>query len=565
MNLGLKLSLGSGQPRPLAERPFFNGINFSGLTFTGGITGVLDKDGDFRTVAVDTPAASGLRWSLTDSALSAYNPFLAVTGDSIVSYNTAAPFTPYYDGGPSGDPEAQIMAFISGLTSYENHANGGETFAWVAATGAVSAVAAGAKAILIHCGSNDISTARTWAAVEANLDTIAALLGAGQTLFIDEIIPRSGFNDTQAGTVRTWNANLATWCTANDAVLILSHDTLGQLRVSTGALDDLADDYDQGDGIHLTTAGAEVLAAAWGAALLTAYGGFDQDTTYPSTKATVQGRRQDLFTDTDPTSFKRFLRHGQRINSFLNSTAPVTQNITTTAQSYAVSVVGTGSVTLSGTATGTATDGSPLTVTATAGTLTVTVAGSPTHVQVEAGAYATAPIPTSGTAVTRPRQKLSGPSAGVLRPNNIGFLLQVIPSSPAANATWTTIISSTISASTYFSLSLGATGAAPTMVRTGNPHTVAPSYTPTAGVPMQIQAYVSTAYGAGVRSRYWAGSAWSAWSAWGTQASTADIIVQPTVEYGHFLDYDQYSFNGHIQMVRTFWTMDPKGYLEALA
>jgi hypothetical protein len=82
---------------------------------------------------------------------------------------------------------------------------------------------------------------------------------------------------------------------------------------------------------------------------------------------------------------------------------------------------------------------------------------------------------------------------------------------------------------------------------------------------MQIQAYVSSSYGAGVRSRYWTGSAWSAWSAWGTQASTADIIVQPTVEYGHFQNYDQYSFNGHIQLFRTFWVTDPKAYLEALS
>jgi hypothetical protein len=98
-----------------------------------------------------------------------------------------------------------------------------------------------------------------------------------------------------------------------------------------------------------------------------------------------------------------------RTNLFLNSNTPVTQNITTTAQQYTISVLGTGDVTVSGTATGTATEGSPLTVTATAGTLTCTVTGTLSRVQVEAGAFASPWIETLATTVTRAATNLSNP------------------------------------------------------------------------------------------------------------------------------------------------------------
>jgi hypothetical protein len=121
---------------------------------------------------------------------------------------------------------------------------------------------------------------------------------------------------------------------------------------------------------------------------------------------------------TAPFDVEGYSNWGARTNLFLNSTVPVTQNITTTAQSYTVSVLGTGTVTLSGTATGVASAGSPLTVTATAGTLTCTVAGTPTKVQVEAGAFGSPWIDTAGTTITRPATNLSIPSADFLRAND---------------------------------------------------------------------------------------------------------------------------------------------------
>jgi hypothetical protein len=106
------------------------------------------------------------------------------------------------------------------------------------------------------------------------------------------------------------------------------------------------------------------------------------------------------------TTLKGYLSEGSRTNLLLQSAIPATQNITTTAQSYTISMWGTGTCTLSGTATGVLTgtganDRVQLTVTATAGTLTLTFAGTNTNGQLEAGAFASSYIPTTTAAETR--------------------------------------------------------------------------------------------------------------------------------------------------------------------
>lgn len=95
-----------------------------------------------------------------------------------------------------------------------------------------------------------------------------------------------------------------------------------------------------------------------------------------------------------------------RTNFLLNSATVAAQNITVTAQSYALSFYGTGSINLSGahsaTLVGTgATNRVSLVFTPTAGTLTVTPSGDVRLGQVEAGPVATAYIATAGSAVAR--------------------------------------------------------------------------------------------------------------------------------------------------------------------
>lgn len=88
-------------------------------------------------------------------------------------------------------------------------------------------------------------------------------------------------------------------------------------------------------------------------------------------------------------------------NTFLDSDTPATQDITTLAQVYTVSVYGEGSIELSGTMTGTVVQGFPITATATAGTLTCTVSGSLIHAQVEPLPFATSPMRTVGVPFSR--------------------------------------------------------------------------------------------------------------------------------------------------------------------
>lgn len=85
------------------------------------------------------------------------------------------------------------------------------------------------------------------------------------------------------------------------------------------------------------------------------------------------------------------------VNLFANPFAPATQTVTVVnATTYTVSIIGPGSLTLSGANTGTVVAGTPVTFAASGTSLTATVTGSPLAMQVEAAAYATMPV--TGTA-----------------------------------------------------------------------------------------------------------------------------------------------------------------------
>lgn len=235
-----------------------------GLRYTAGD---ISDSNEFTSLLASTILLDGL----------GVPPYVAIAGDSIAEgHNTDVNWhTRYHIGsGYAGNPTAEIGNQLRGLfgetLEYQTHARNSQTFAWVAATGMPAAVASNALGIIVHCGVNDVATGRTWAAVEADLDTIVALLGVGQHLFVGEILPWTSGTNAQAITIRTWNGELATWCAANGATLILCHDEMGQIRVATGELDDLKTEYDQ-SGLHLTQAGVDAMAAIWKTALLEHY------------------------------------------------------------------------------------------------------------------------------------------------------------------------------------------------------------------------------------------------------------------------------------------------------
>jgi hypothetical protein len=197
---------------------------------------------------------------------------LAVCGDSIPSgFNGAFPGQKWYtveDGlGPDGDitsePAHQMVALLGAEIPYQNHAKAGSTYADQLATLVPNALLCLPTILYIECGTNDINTGRTWPQVESDLNAIKALLVNGEQLFIGELPPWTNGTDLQSATLRTFNANIATWCAANGATRVLLHDAMGQLRVSTGFLDDLKTAYNQ-DGVHLTNpAGVDAIALLW--------------------------------------------------------------------------------------------------------------------------------------------------------------------------------------------------------------------------------------------------------------------------------------------------------------
>jgi len=229
---------------------------FTGVT----LRYATDADGSLSTV--DSLSTSAAATAIFLEAI-AVKPMLAVVGDSIVEgHNTASPWhAPFHTTTQGGTITVQ-PGYVAAKTKgwgYRNYALGSQTFAWVAATGAPAAFNSGATHVWIHCGVNDVATSRTWAAVETNLDTILAAKPEGVLLYISEILPSNSESDLNSATIRTWNGNLATWCSANGVTLISCHDELGQVRGSTGELDDLLTSYNY-DGVHLTQSGVNKLA-----------------------------------------------------------------------------------------------------------------------------------------------------------------------------------------------------------------------------------------------------------------------------------------------------------------
>lgn len=180
-------------------------------------------------------------------------PFLITMGHSMMCAHGNIDFYPFRDGGTLGDEAAQpasyLRAEVPDLT-FQNFAKGSSTWADAASViGQVAAIAP--KAVVFMHGLNDVFFGRTLAQTLVDMDTCKAALPTGTKIFVLEVLPDSSVNDTMAAAIRSLNANYATWCASNGATLIECHDAMGQIRSSTGELDDLKTAYND-DGTHLT-------------------------------------------------------------------------------------------------------------------------------------------------------------------------------------------------------------------------------------------------------------------------------------------------------------------------
>jgi hypothetical protein len=186
--------------------------------------------------------------------------------------------------------------------------------------------------------------------------------------------------------------------------------------------------------------------------------------------------------------------------------------------------------------------------------------------QLEEGAFCTSTIAldSSGNdplaSITRQGTRCIGQSEGILRPNNIALMGEVIPGASGQNAV---ILSSSVNSQNFFSIS-SITGSSVFFYKVIDGAQIAfgRPFTLVANMPFQYQAYQSSVYGMGIRVRSRTSTRWSTWSAWATNADTQDMPIAPTFEIGSRNGVNQ--FAGNYQLFRTVWDKDPKAYLESL-
>jgi len=266
-------------------------IDYDGSTSVGACLTRAATSGTIKWLAGDNTGAnqnfSGSIDNL-DLCLEAFGaaPIGGMSGDSIEaghgsSYNTFLDLT-----GPAGDISAELgfcmRTSVGSSFTYQDYSSGSKQWSWVLGT-AMPAMQSGTAVhqssdlnnleYWFHCGVNDIFNGRTWNQVQSDLDAIYALCGS-RPMFVDEILPDSNFTDLQAATIRTFNTNYAAWAVEKATVRIVScHDLLGQIRSSTGQIDDLKSIYNSGDGVHPNAAGAAVIASQRASVRAAYYGG----------------------------------------------------------------------------------------------------------------------------------------------------------------------------------------------------------------------------------------------------------------------------------------------------
>jgi hypothetical protein len=384
--------------------------NPTGLYFTPSI----DFDGYIKYARVS---------SITPKWLSNTSIQLSLWGDSMSTEQTANsgyatalrrefPYLPLYGGGVGGDTSTQIKTrMLADTDKYDN-----EVFIWA--------------------GRNNYASPET---VKSDIATMVAAVTSGRYAVLSIFNGNTGtelLGGNSYNIIAQLNADLSALYGDNFIDLrsyIVSQYNPDQVQDVSDFANDLPPTSLRTDYLHLNQYGNHVAAKyLWTWMLERGWRSGGEIVVQPSISIPTRSGTKQWYQEPFANPFG-YSNWPARTNLFLNSNTPVTQNITTTAQQYTISVLGTGDVTVSGTAIGTATEGAPLTVTATVGTLTCTVTGTLSRVQVEAGAFASPFNDTASTTVTRAATNLTAPMLA------LGTQLQLVVI-PAATSTAGTLL-----------------------------------------------------------------------------------------------------------------------------
>lgn len=186
----------------------------------------------------------------------ASTPVIAGVGDSLTSGVGAD--MPVFDSWVS-----QYSRRIGGLPVHHSHAgdsllgflsvNPGKVTRW--------ADLARADAVVWGLGSNDVSSTRTVAAMQADFDALRPIVEAniGPVHYVSTVQPRAHWDAAAESKRQSWN----TWLTERPGV----RGVLDFASVVSADGDTIRPEYDSGDGTHLNTAGYAAQAASISTAL----------------------------------------------------------------------------------------------------------------------------------------------------------------------------------------------------------------------------------------------------------------------------------------------------------
>lgn len=189
-------------------------------------------------------------------------------GDSIMEGGCQTPMTFLSEiehGTESGDTNMSVMHVVRVLSRYSitttNQGIGSRM--WIQLNlYDKEKIPTGVKWAVAHYGVVDIVTGYTWSDVVTNMNAVKAYLDSrGIKMIVDDIFPKTSGTDGQVATIRAWNLLYHEWALTNGAYYLDSHDSMGQVRSSTGQLDDIRTGYGcSADGTHLNTNGVAVWA-----------------------------------------------------------------------------------------------------------------------------------------------------------------------------------------------------------------------------------------------------------------------------------------------------------------